>query len=88
MSHAHQDGAVAPFTPVAVAPRADGWTPEKQAALIEALAETSCVTTAAARVGMSGESAYRLRARPDAETFRAAGQSHPLQAPRSSVNIV
>ena len=55
--------------------RADGWTPDKQAAFIEALAETACVATAAARVGMSREGAYRLRARPDAAAFREAWEA-------------
>jgi hypothetical protein len=66
---------IAPFTPVAVAPRADGWTPEKQAAFIEALGEGGCVAAAAKAVGMSRESAYRLRARPDAASFRAAWEA-------------
>ncbi|HEV2570010.1 hypothetical protein [Sphingomonas sp.] len=63
------------FTPVLVAPRADGWTPDKQVAFIEALGEMACVGTAAGRVGMSRESAYRLRARPDAASFRAAWEA-------------
>jgi hypothetical protein len=69
------DPAQEPFTPVPVSPRADGWTRDKQIAFIEALAETACVATAAARVGMSRESAYRLRARPDAASFRAAWEA-------------
>jgi hypothetical protein len=55
---------------VAVRVRHDGWTPDKQHDFIAALAETGCVTEAAAAVGMSPKSAYRLRARPDASAFR------------------
>ena len=70
-----KSNVVAPFTPVAVAPRADGWTPEKQAAFIEALGEMGCVASAARAIGMSRESAYRLRARPDAASFRTAWEA-------------
>jgi hypothetical protein len=60
------------FAPVPVRARKDGWTPERQAAFIAALALTRCIRTAAARAGLSRESAYRLRARPDAASFAAA----------------
>lgn len=60
------------FTPVATAPRHDGWTPERQIAFIEALAQSACVAEAAASVGMSRASAYALRRRADAAAFRAA----------------
>ena len=60
------------FTPVAVRARHDGWTPERQVAFIEALAECGCVTDAAKRVGKSTETAYALRARFDAQPFRMA----------------
>jgi hypothetical protein len=63
------------FTPVRVAARTDGWTPDKQAAFIDALGQTACVATAARQVGMSRESAYRLRARPDAAGFRDAWEA-------------
>lgn len=49
-----------------------GWTPEGQSAFILALAATSCVVEAAARVGMSSKSAYRPRGRPGVEGFAAA----------------
>jgi hypothetical protein len=66
-------GAGAPdFTPVPVRPRHDGWTPEKQSAFIEALAESACVDEACRRVGMSTQSAYALRRRVDAQSFRIA----------------
>ena len=52
--------------------RADGWTPERQAAFLGALAETGSVVAAARRVGMARETAYRLRRKPDAGSFAAA----------------
>lgn len=60
------------FTPVPLRPRADGWTPVRQAEFIGLLAETRCVKKATTRVGMSRESAYRLRRKPGAEEFAAA----------------
>src|SRR3954452_25578640 len=52
--------------------RHDGWTPERQRAFIEALADTGSVTRAAAMVNMSTEGAYYLRRQPGAEEFRRA----------------
>jgi hypothetical protein len=52
--------------------RVDGWTPARQRAFVEHLAETLCVETAAALVGLSAESVRRLRLRPGAEGFNAA----------------
>lgn len=68
------DGAPAEpaFEPVRVRPRHDGWTPERQIQFIRALAECGCVRDACRRVGMSGESAYALARRPDAQSFRVA----------------
>ena len=43
--------------------RRDGWTAERQLRFLDALARTRSVTRAAASVGMSRESAYRLRGR-------------------------
>jgi len=57
---------------VPVAERQDGWTPDRQRAFIEMLADTGCVNAAAASVGMSSSSAYRLRRRTDARAFDAA----------------
>lgn len=71
----NSDPAQEPFAPVPVSPRADGWTRDKQVAFIEALGATGCVATAARSVGMCRESAYRLRARPDAAGFRAAWEA-------------
>jgi len=44
----------------------------RQAQFIGYLAETRCVRAAALRVGMSRETAYRLRARPGADSFCGA----------------
>ena len=60
------------FTPVGVRARHDGWTPARQRAFVVALEERGCVAHAAAAVGMSAESAYRLRRRDDAEGFARA----------------
>lgn len=61
-----------PFTPVPARARRDGLTPARQAAFVAALAETCCVTAAARAVGMSWQSAYRLRDRAGAASFAAA----------------
>ena len=63
------------FTPVPVRARRDGWTPVRQAAFLGYLAETRCVKRAAGKVGMSRESAYRLRKKAGAEGFCAAWDS-------------
>ena len=47
--------------PVRRRPRFEGWTEEKQRRFIEMLADTGLVGAAAKAVGMSRESAYRLR---------------------------
>ena len=60
------------FDPVLVAHRNDGWTPQKQIEFIEALAECGVVGEAAGRVGMTEQTARRLRARADAASFRTA----------------
>jgi hypothetical protein len=51
--------------------RRDGWTVERQIGFLAALARIRCVTRAAATVGMSRESAYRLRMRPGGALFAA-----------------
>ncbi|HYJ31484.1 MAG TPA: hypothetical protein VEW25_14225 [Allosphingosinicella sp.] len=66
-------GALPDFTPVPrKSPRHDGWTPERQRAFIEALADTGCVAIAARMVNMSQAGVYQLRRQPGAEGFRAA----------------
>ena len=53
-------------------PRYDGWTADRQAAFLTALAACGSVRDACKAVGMSNVSAYRLRARPSAIAFRRA----------------
>ena len=64
--------ALTVFEPVALRARHDGWTPDRQIAFVEALADSACVAEAARRVGMSVQSAYALRRRPLAWHFREA----------------
>jgi hypothetical protein len=69
-------GELPPFTPVPRrCARHDGWTPERQIAFIEALADTGSVAAASKAVNMSTEGAYNLRRQPGAESFRAAWQA-------------
>jgi len=70
----HRDAAPK-FQPVPVRYRHDGWSAERQIDFIDALAETGCVAEASARVGMSTASAYALRRRIEAESFRAAWEA-------------
>lgn len=64
------------FTPVPrQCARHDGWTPERQAGFIEALADYGSVRAAANSVGLAPEGAYRLRRQPGAEEFAAAWQA-------------
>ncbi len=60
------------FTPVPVRARHDGWSPARQVAFLQVLAGCACVEEACRAVGMSPRSAYTLRARPDAVSFRQA----------------
>ncbi len=81
---------VPPFVPVPVRTRADGWTPLRQAEFLGYLAETGSVAEAAQRVNMARETAYRLRAKPGAESFAAAwhaaiGRSGRATPPPSKV---
>lgn len=59
------------FHPVPLRKRKGGWTARNQAFFIGYLAQTRNVAAAARLVGMSRETAYRLRARPGAEEFAA-----------------
>ena len=66
-------GQLPAFTPVPrQCQRHDGWSPERQHAFIEALADTGSVKAAARAVNMSPEGAYLLRRQPGADSFRAA----------------
>jgi hypothetical protein len=65
--------AVPAFTPVPrLTPRHDGWTPARQKAFIEALADTGSVSRAAALVNMAQRNCYALRRAAGAEEFRRA----------------
>ncbi len=64
------------FTPVPrKVQRHDGWSPQRQKAFIEALADTGSVSRAAAMTNMSAESAYYLRRQAGAEGFRRAWEA-------------
>jgi hypothetical protein len=60
------------WVPVRRRPRVDGWTEEKQRRFIEALADSGLVSHAAKAVGMSRESANRLRRSPHGAAFSRA----------------
>ncbi|MBO9622219.1 MAG: hypothetical protein J7500_05855 [Sphingomonas sp.] len=60
------------WVPVRRIPRLDGWTEEKQRRFIETLADTGLVNAAARAVGMSRESAYRLRRSAHGAAFARA----------------
>lgn len=60
------------WVPVLRKRRADGWSPQKQRAFIEALADGGSVTRAARAVGMSRDACYKLRRSPGAENFDRA----------------
>ena len=77
----HSADGPLPFSPVPVQSRHDGWTAERQYAFVQALLVYGAVKQAAASVGMSRESAYRLRRRPGAESF-AASWDEALRAGR------
>jgi hypothetical protein len=75
--------ALLDFTLVAVRARHDGWTPERQLRYVAVLAVTGHGGVAAAHVGMSEQSACRLRRRPDGASFaRACGMAWRLAARR------
>lgn len=73
--------SVPAFAPVPLRLRADGWTPMRQADFLGALAETLSVAAAARRVGMTRESAYRLRDKQGAASFAAAWDAILLHRP-------
>ena len=52
-SDTHNTGDDAPFGPVPLRYRHDGWTPERQQAFIEALAGCGCVDAACRALGRS-----------------------------------
>jgi hypothetical protein len=60
------------WVPVRRRPRLDGWTEEKMRRFIETLADTGQVSLACKAVGLSRESAYKLRRAPHAAAFARA----------------
>ncbi|MCB2066468.1 MAG: hypothetical protein KDE15_07490 [Erythrobacter sp.] len=70
------------FQPVPLRARADGWSVARQGHFLAHLYLTGSVAAAARMVGMSRESAYRLRARAGAESF-AQAWDHVLTPPGS-----
>ena len=66
------DSDLLDFTPVPLRARDDGWTEQRQRAFTLGLRLTRSVSAAAALLGMSRETAYRLRGRGGAEAFAAA----------------
>ncbi|HEX8574091.1 MAG TPA: hypothetical protein VF759_15210 [Allosphingosinicella sp.] len=69
-----------PFVPGRA--RYDGWTPALQLRFVASLARGAGPGEAAGRLGMSRQSAYKLRRRPGAEGFAAAWDSALLHARR------
>jgi hypothetical protein len=60
------------WVPVRRRPRYDGWAEEKQRRFIEVLADTGLVNAAAKAVGMTRESAYKLRRATHGPAFSRA----------------
>lgn len=80
------ENSAPPFTPVPLRTRTDGWTTARQNAFVDALRRTGSVDCAAAAVGMSRASAYRLRARLGAGSFAAAWDA-ALVRPRIAASV-
>lgn len=74
------------FHPVPVRSRRDGWSPAVQARFLAQLHLTRSVAAAARKVGRSRESAYRLRARPLAQSF-ARAWDHALGLPQAAPDL-
>lgn len=69
------------FTPVPLKhARHDGWTGRRQRDFVAALAAMGSVRHAVRAVGMTKQSAYKLRERPGAESFAAAWDMALLMA--------
>ncbi len=75
------------FTPADLRARHDGWTPEKQVAFVEALADTGIIRAAAARVKMTPQSVSRLRRRKDARAFDLACRTAEQIGRRGIVSV-
>ncbi|QJB69544.1 hypothetical protein [Parasphingorhabdus halotolerans] len=62
------------------APPSPRWTPAKQKTFLEALARCGSVKSSAAYAGMSRESAYRLRRKPEGKAFARAWDAALIHA--------
>ena len=71
----HAPFAVTDYVPVELRHRNDGWTPARQVDFLLALCESACVEDACRTVGKSTASAYALRRRIEAVSFRAAWEA-------------
>jgi hypothetical protein len=79
--HPHSpDSSALSHAPAPAAIRHDGWTPKRQRAFCEALAECGNVERAAQATSMSRESAYRLRQRAAGRAFALAWDAALLLA--------
>ena len=85
-AHGH-DPSEYDWVPVLRRQRSDGWTPQRQVEFIAALSDCGCVRQAAANVGISVMSCYRLRRTPGAENFAAAWDAALAQAARLLVDL-
>ncbi|WP_375427032.1 hypothetical protein [uncultured Sphingomonas sp.] len=75
-SAAAQQSPAPDFTPVPrLCKRHDGWTPDRQRAFIEALAETGSAATACRMVNMSLATAYALRHHAQGSSFARAWEA-------------
>lgn len=75
------------WVPVHRRPRADGWTIDRQRRFIQMLADTGSVREAAQAVGMSTQSAYRLRNSADGRAFATAWDIAVQAASRRLIDL-
>lgn len=68
----HQTADTLAFNPATLNKRHDGWNADRQRAFIAALADSGCVSLACRAVGVSPQSAYRLRRHPKGKQFALA----------------
>lgn len=60
------------FAPAPLRERQDGWTADRQRAFVTAIADSGCISQACRVVGVSPQSAYRLRHHPKGKAFAIA----------------
>lgn len=81
------DPALYDWIPVRRKPRADGWNEDRQRRFIEVLADGASIRDAARHVGMSVQSAYRLRRLPGGEGFARAWDAAVAQMVHRLVDV-